>query len=282
MPLDGINFFKRNDTMSEDLFDFQSEVLERSHEIPVLVDFWASWCSPCRMLTPILESLAEKHANAWKLVKVDIEKFPDLAGRYGIRSVPTVKLFIRDEVTDGFSGALAEYQIVSWLKKAIPSRYEKEIELAAEFVRQGKASMAASLLEGVLQKEPDNARALSLLLRLRLFSDPREAIRLSSLLEGDREYAGLAEAAVHIGRLLEMSAENLPDDPVRERFVTALALLREERLEQALTVFIEVIRENRYYADDSSRKACIAIFRFLGEDHEITLRHRKQFDRALY
>jgi putative thioredoxin len=268
--------------MTLDIFDFQSDVLELSHHVPVLVDFWAPWCAPCRMLAPVLESLAEKHAGLWKLVKINTEEYPDIAGRYDIKGIPCVKLFIDGEVADEFSGSLPEYQIEQWLKKAIPSPYAKEVSMAEELCRQGKKIMALSLIEGVLHKDPENLKALALFIRLRLFSHSAEALQLSEKLEGEAEYGGLIESVAVISRLLTLSEQILPEDPVRERYVEAVEHLAAERFDDALSAFITVIRENRYYDDDSSRKACIAIFRYLGEEHEITMKHRKVFDRALY
>jgi len=268
--------------MTIEKFDFQFDVLEQSHTVPVLVDFWAPWCAPCRMLAPVLETLAEKHAGSWVLVKINTEEHPDIAERFGIRGIPNVKLFIDGEVVDEFSGALPEYQIEQWLKKAVPSPFDREVSMAEELFRQGKKTMALSLVEGVLHKEPANARAAALSVRLRLFSHPQEALQLSTRLEGDPEYAALIESVAVIVRLLSLQQDELPEDPVRKRYCVAIGSLAAERFDEALDGFISVIRENRYYDDDSSRRACIAIFRYLGEEHQITVKHRKVFDRALY
>jgi putative thioredoxin len=266
--------------MTLEKLDFQRDVLDLSHELPVLADFWASWCAPCRMLAPVLENLAGKYAGIWKLVKINTEEHPDLAARYGVRGIPDVKLFINGEVADEFSGALPEYQIELWLKKAIPGRYQREIDLAGEFIKEGKNFMASSLLEGVLQKEPENSRAAALLLRALLFSHPEEALRLSRRLEGESEYVELTDAAGVIGRLLLLRTEELPDGVVRERYAAALRELASQQFDSALAAFIDVLREDRYYDNDGSRKACIAIFRYLGEENDITRKHRKAFDRA--
>jgi len=103
--------------MENNMFDFQVEVIEQSHTLPVLVDFWAEWCAPCRMLGPVLEKLAAKYTGSWRLVKINTGEFPELAERYQVRGIPDVKLFVAGEAVDGFSGALSEYQIEQWLKK---------------------------------------------------------------------------------------------------------------------------------------------------------------------
>jgi putative thioredoxin len=261
-------------------FDFQCDVIEQSHDIPVLVDFWAEWCAPCRILTPLLEKFTEKNSGRWKLVKINTEEYPDLVSSWNVKGIPNVKLFIKGEVKSEFSGALSEYKLEEWLKKEVPSLYEKEILLAAEFVRQGKPAMAVSLLDGVLHKEPDNLKVRALLVKLRLFSHPEEAIALSASLEYEPEFAELAETAKVIGRVIAMNEESLPDDTVKADYLAASGALKRQNFDAALAGFIEIIKRNRQYDDDGSRKACVAIFRYLGEEHEITRKYRKPFDRS--
>ncbi len=268
--------------MQSDQFDFTCDVLEQSHDIPVLVDFWAEWCAPCRMLAPELERVAARFEGKVMLVKVNTEEHPDAAEKFNIRSIPNVKLFINGKVVDEFSGALPQSSIEQWLRKALPSRYAGEVRLASGLVEQGKQQQAISILEEVLVNEPDNAGAIALMIRLKLFSKPAEAARLNDMLERDADYAEFAGSVRELFSILQKKSKELPEDPVRDRYASALAQLQARDFNAALTGFIEVIRENRYYDDDGSRKACVAIFKYLGEDNPVTLRHRRIFDRALY
>jgi len=261
-------------------FDFQCDVLELSHDRPVLVDFWAEWCAPCRQLAPVLERLAGKYEGRFTLVKINTEEHADIASRFQVRSIPMVLLFSAGEVIDSFSGAIPERQVEEWLNRHLPGPYAKEIALADEFVREGKRSMALSVLEGVMQKEKGNVTVHALLSKLKLFSSPQEALRLAELLEAEPEHAELSETVRTLARLLRAPANSFPDDEVRNDYLDAVEKLRREDLEAALEGFISVLQRNRPYDDDGSRKACIAIFRYLGEEHDIAKKYRKTFDRA--
>ncbi|NTW54450.1 MAG: thioredoxin [Chlorobaculum sp.] len=261
-------------------FDFQSEVIEQSKSIPVLVDFWATWCGPCRILAPVLERLAERHAGKWVLVKVNTDEFPEISTQYGIRGIPNVKLFSNGEVIEEFTGALPEYQIEQWLKKALPSPWAADLERASAEMAAGNDAVAIALLEGVLAEEPDSRKATAMLVRLILFSRPAEALKLAETLEAEPDYAELSESARTLGALLLRPASALPEGANRDSYGAAVESLRRGELDNALERFIGVLRDNRQYDDDGSRKACIAIFRLLGEEHEITMKHRRAFDRA--
>ncbi len=100
--------------------NFQKQVIEKSHEKPVLVDFWAPWCGPCRVLGPSLEKLARESKGAWRLVKINADQYPDLVRQYGVRGIPAVKLFVAGEIKNEFVGALPEHAIRQWLAESLP------------------------------------------------------------------------------------------------------------------------------------------------------------------
>lgn len=107
--------------MTDRMPDFQQDVIETSRRKPVLVDFWAPWCGPCRILGPTLEKLAKESGGAWRLVKINADKFPDLIRRYGVRGIPAVKLFVDGTVKDEFVGALPEHAVRRWLDQSLPA-----------------------------------------------------------------------------------------------------------------------------------------------------------------
>lgn len=268
--------------MQKSVFDFRRDVLEKSDDMPVLVDFWAEWCGPCRTLGPVLEKVAAKHKGEFVLVKINTEEYPDVAREYGVMSIPVVKLFIEGNVVDEFVGALPETQIEQWLKKSLPCKYADRLREAEALVLKGDEAGAQGIFEEILSSEPESAHAAAGLVRLLLFSEPDVALGLVDKVEGDREYAELGESARTLAPLLLRNSGDLPENAVRERYSGAIEHLRRKKFDVALSDLIEVIRENRYYDDDGARKACIAVFRYLGEDDPVTLKHRRVFDRALY
>lgn len=264
--------------------DFAADVLGRSHRIPVLVDFWASWCAPCRALGPVLERLAEKYKESWALVKLNTEEFPAIAARYNVRSIPNVKLFVDGEAIDEFSGALPEEMIEHWLKKALPSQYQKKINQAEQYFSEGRITEAQTLLEEVMAAEPGNHRAAVLLARSYLFSDYQKALAMVGPIKEDSDYFDSADAIRTIGRLFKyaQAPETLPENAVKERYLKAIRNFQRGDFDNALTEFIEIIKADRAYDADGVRRACIALFKYLGEEHEITRKKRKAFSSALY
>lgn len=271
--------------MAYELSNFQEDVLDRSYTTPVVVDFWAPWCGPCRVLGPVLEQLADEQSDEWSLVKINSDQHPDLSRRYGVRGIPAVKLFSEGTVIDEFTGALPEYAVRQWLEKALPSENKKRIERAQMALTTGNDAEAKDLLEAALAEEPENPKARVLLAKLIVFSDPERATELAeSAAFAGSSYIQIPEAIRTIAALQahHHNPDELPDDPVKATYLAAIEAVRSNNYDTALQHFINVIQTNRYYDDDGSRKACIALFNLLGADHPATLKHRRMFDMVLY
>ena len=270
--------------MNYDIKDFNTEVIERSRTIPVLVDFWAEWCGPCKTLGPILERLAQAANGEWTLAKVDTEVHRDAAAQYGIRSIPNVKLFVDGNVVNEFVGALPEVSVRAWLRKAIPDKHAKTLDQAELLLRNNETEKARVLAEGVLHHSPVHPRASLVLAKTFLTEDSERAIDILASIDEMSEYH---DAALRLRTIVEFcnkttTPEALPESSVKQMYLTAIEALRKNDFDSALEKFISVIREERYYDDDGARKACLAIFSLLGEEHEITMRHRRNFNSALY
>ena len=270
--------------MNYEVSDFNSEVVEQSHTLPVLVDFWAEWCGPCKVLGPVIESLAERHGDRWKLVKVNTEVHQDIARQYGIQGIPNVKMFVDGEVRDEFTGALPEPMIEQWLKKALPSPMAGQMEEALRLFDTGQAAAARASLESVLETEPDNEQAAVILARTCLNEDPGRSLDLLKPIEPGTEYHDSAEVLRTIAGLFQYldAPEDLEEDPVKPLYAEAIGHLRQGAYDLALQRFIEVLEKNRDYDEDGARRSCVAIFGMLGEDHPTTRQYRRAFSNALY
>lgn len=269
--------------MDYEVKDFNIDVIQASQSKPVLVDFWAEWCGPCRVLGPVLEKLAANNNGEWYLVKINSDKHPELSANYGIRSIPAVKLFRNGEVVNEFVGALPEQAIKQWLKKNIPNKYQDLVLHAEELFSVGKENEAQKILNEVLRDDPNNSVAKILLAKTYLFDNSSKALALLIGVEETSENAEIINSLKTIAGLIDENNKLLIEDsPTKELYLEAISSLREKNFEKSLEKFIEVIRTDRYYADDAARKACIAIFKFLGEESKITLSYRRDFGSALY
>lgn len=270
--------------MKYDTNNFQKDVIEQSFITPVLVDFWAEWCAPCRILGPVLERLAEKYKDQWKLVKLNTDLYPDIATEYGIRGIPNVKLFHKGKVINEFTGALPEHMIEDWLRKSIPSKFSDMIEKAKKLLAEGKVEDAKVILEQVHNGDINNGEVKILLAKILVYENPKEALRLVESAQLSNHTVELAEAIATMSQLFEKleNQNELPEASIKDLYVGAIKDLKDKNFESALEKFIEVIRENKSYDDEGARKACIAIFKYLGEEHETTLKYRREFGRALY
>lgn len=271
--------------METNVANFEEDVIEASGSVPVLVDFWAPWCGPCRVLGPTLDRLAASNDGKWTLVKINTDQHPEISSRYGIRGIPAVKLFVDGEVIDEFTGALPEHAVKQWLEKALPSENKKRLDRAEMEMQARNEAAAEALLNQILEEEPENPRARVLLAQILAFRDPAAAADLV----GGSAFVGpgfvqVEEAVMTVARLFELPNEDavLPDGDGREAYRAALTALRDRDFEQALERFIEVIQVDRYYDDDGARKACVAIFTLLGNDHPAVQKYRRRFDMVLY
>lgn len=267
-----------------DTDNFEADVIERSREKPVLVDFWAAWCGPCRVIGPVLERLADENGDDWELRKLDTEKHPVIARQYRITSIPAVKLFVDGEVKDEFVGALPEQVIVDWLKKALPSKFRQQLNRVEALVAEGNLGEAHYLLSEILENDPDDQHGIALMAQVELYSDPSKAAETADRIPLGSDRFEAAEATKALSRIFQYleTPESLDDAPAKPDYLEAIRLLRNGKNEAALEGFIDVIRRNRYYDDDGARKAVIAVFKLLGEDHETTRAYRNPFANALY
>jgi len=291
--------------MSEGLFvreataaDFHELVVEASRRVPVLVDFWAGWCAPCRMLKPVLEALAREYAGRFLLVTVDTEAEPELAARHGIRSLPTVHLYRHGEVVDGFVGVQPEGAIRQLIERHLerPGNAPRREALAA--LAAGRPEEAVERLRQALALDPEHPRIpLELAEALLRAGRPAEARDVLEGLPAGRpadpsaeeetrrllEQVALAEAAQIAGdpEALRARLQREPED-LEARYALGAHLFLEGRHREALEQFLEVMRRDRRFRDDGARKAMLAVFAILGEEHPLVQEYRRRMASLLY
>lgn len=270
--------------MAVDVQNFQEDVLEKSHSMPVLVDFWAPWCGPCRVLGPVLEKLEAESNAAWLLAKVNTDEHPTLSQEYGIRGIPAVKLFVDGKVVNTFTGAMPEFAVRQWLDAAMPNTNKTRLAQAEAALATNSPDIAEPLLREVLADEPDNAKAKTLLALILTRRSPRDAVTLVNGTPREPDVAQVQDAIQTVAHLTHQldNPDELPDEPGRISYLEGLSALMKRDFETAIAKMIEVLQVNRYYADDGARKAGVAIFTMLGEQHPVTLKYRRTFDMWLY
>jgi putative thioredoxin len=273
---------------------FEEEVIERSREVPVIVDFWAPWCGPCRALGPILETLAAEADGRWILAKVNTDQNPAISEAYGIRGIPAVKAFVDGVVRDEFTGALPRNAVEAFLHRVMPTRAERLAREAMAAAKLGERERERALWNEVLEEDPRHAAALLGRARFALaegdFAAARrdlelvpEESRLREQADGLRMLAGWGERVAARGgpdALRERAAQN-PDDPAA-RYDFGCALASAGDLDGALAEFLEVVRKDRALEDDGGRKAMLALFALLGDEHELTREYRGRLSTEIF
>lgn len=269
--------------MSYDIKDFEEEVIKKSFEIPVVVDFWAEWCAPCRRLSPIIEKIAEEQKDKWVLAKVNTEEHQEAALKYKVQSIPNVKMIVEGKVVSEFMGLLPESQILDWLSKALPNPNEKSIQLAAQLIMEEKIEEAQSLLSSIIEKDPKNDHALVILAQTYLFSDYKKAYSLVENLHADSDFYTIVESIKTFYQLFNTleDSNKLEEAKVKNDYLKAIEELKEQKFEEALEIFVDTIVRNKKYDNEGAKKACLAIFKHLGEDSSITKKYRYEFSSAI-
>jgi putative thioredoxin len=275
--------------VSEDTFEAQ--VVEPSRRVPVLVDFWAPWCGPCRTLGPLLDQLAEEHQGAFLVAKINVDENPRLAGEFGIRSIPAVKAIAEGEIVDEFVGALPEPALRQFVRRLLPSEADRLAEEGQAAETKGDTAAAEALYRKAVESDPNQPRARLGIGRLLASTNAGAALQeLDRVLPGtpEREEADRVAARLRLANEngaevaeLRTRVEANPAD-LEARLNLARALAAAQDYETALTHLLEIVKRDRNYADEAGRKSMLDIFNVLGARHPIAERYRGELARVLY
>lgn len=270
--------------------NFQAEVIEESHRRPVVVDLWAPWCGPCRVLGPILERLAEEHAGRFLLAKVNVDENPGLAHAFQVRGIPTVHAVVNGKVVDSFTGALPEIQVRAWLEGILPGPEVELLERADGLLEKDDRARAKEILGELLERKPRHGDALLRMARI-LAAEGKvdEAERSLDLILPDDAERLEKEIAVLRLKLsgdgveeAERRARENPDD-LEARLALGKALAAAEQYERALEIFLDVLRKSpRVGPGEEARKAMVEIFGAIGARSELADRYRALMAAELY
>jgi putative thioredoxin len=280
---------------------FVKDVIEESKRQPVLIDFWAEWCGPCRQLTPILEKAVRNAKGRVKLVKMNIDQHPAIPGQMGIQSIPAVIAFVNGQPADGFMGAIPESQVnafIEKLTKGVPAAGEPNVadilKEAETLLAEGDAAAAAQVYAEALSFDATNITALAGLAKCYITTGAVEQAKqtLAMVPESKRNDAAvkavqaaidLAEQAKSVGPIAELE-QKVAANPLdhQARFDLATALNAAGKRSEATSQLLEIVRRDRKWNDDGARKQLVQFFEAWGGADEATVEGRKRLSTILF
>jgi putative thioredoxin len=277
---------------------FVKDVIEESRRQPVLVDFWAPWCGPCRQLTPALEGAVRNAKGKVKLVKMNIDDHPSIAGQMGIQSIPAVIAFVNGQPADGFMGALPESQVAAFIDRLTKSSGGGEaddlLKAADAALAEGDAAGAAALYAELLAEDGTNLPALAGLARAYVAAGAidqarqtldmvPEAKRNDPAVAAARAALDLAEQAKSLGPIGELE-KRVAEQPLdhQARFDLAVALAGKGRRQEAVDQLLDIVRRDRKWNEDGARKQLVQFFEAWGPTDDATVDGRKRLSSILF
>ena len=264
--------------------DFEYEVLAYSQQAPVVVDFWAEWCAPCRTLGPLLERLAQEGQGSFRLAKVNVDDNPNLALRYGVHGIPAVKAFRDGKMVAEFTGVQPEPRLREFLRALAPSKSDLALEKGHSLLAMRQSLQAETAFRAVIKEFPENPVAqLGLAKSLLLQGESQESSQILSRFPASREYTAAQTLLPLSLALSDLDQKHLKDDdPLDPAFNQALRLVKRGNIEAAMDGLLDILRENKHYADGRARLTLVALLELLGENNSVTRQYRAELASVLF
>ena len=268
-----------------DEMNFENEVLLRSHDVPVVVDFWAPWCGPCKILGPLMERIAIEAGGGFILAKVNVDENPNLAIRYGVQGIPAVKAFLNGQVSTEFVGAQPESMVRRFIDNLIPDEVAAAVEQAQSLLVAHQWEEAEDAFREIYAQDEDNApAALGLLKSLLMSGQGQEAVQLLDSFPRGNEWV-FAEQLLPLAKLVAEVQENGPypeDDPLAAEFYQAARLILRGNLAAAMDGFLDILRQDKRYRDGEPKDVMLGIFAILGDEDSLTRDYREELASILF
>jgi putative thioredoxin len=263
---------------------FIEEVLERSEELPVIVDFWAPWCGPCRMLSPILERLAADPSLNFVLAKVNVDNNPNLSMQYRVQSIPAVLAFVDGDVADDFIGVQPEPKIRQFIQKLIPTELDEALSDAESLLGTRHWAKAEQMLRDLILEYPSRADVtLNLAKALLAQGEGCEARDFLQIIKDGTELVE-AEKLLPLANYLCLIAEDLTEDEdlseLEIQYRQGVRLISRGNLAAAMDGLLDVLRQDKRYGE--ARQVMVAMFALLGDDDDLTQTYRAELASVLF
>jgi putative thioredoxin len=273
---------------------FEEKVIKASGKTIVIVDFWADWCAPCKMLGPVLERVVQSFSGKVSLAKVNVDENQELSMHFGIRSIPTVKVFKDGTVAGEFMGALPEHEIIAILQPIIGDEMQDNIEHSFQLVEKGNIRKAESLLKSILDKNPNHPGALLGLARCAIKTGKIERARkfLATITESHNEYSE-AQALLSVADFIDIcersgglgknkkQVSQHPED-LNMLYTLGCCYVANNLYREAFETFLSIIKKDKHYDDRKAKNAVITLFTLAGQENELTREYRDRLARELF
>ena len=283
--------------------NFVADVIDASHDAPVVVDFWAPWCGPCKQLTPTLEKVVREARGAVRLVKINTDENQELAAQMRVQSIPSVFGFVKGRPVNAFSGAQPESQVKSFVQRLVqsaggqigPSPVEQALEQAEEALARNDPGTASAIFAQVMAHDPKNAAAIAGLAKCHIgagnFAEAKKVLERATEELANNATIAAARTALELAEQSKQSAsqadelrrrlEQNPNDH-EARFDLAMALYGSGQRDQAIEELLEIVRRDRRWNDEAARKQLVKLFEALGPTDPLTVSGRRRLSSLLF